>query len=335
MSASVVTPIPGSPAYRTWSGERDDAGHRTYHVGHVVQVTNPGLDGPLTVMNASGLPAIGAVWNFGSETDVWAFCWPTRTIRPHQEREGDPTEYWMVDSLFSTKPIPSKRCQDTPIEDPMLEPMKISGSFVKTTEEAVSDRFGNLLKSSSHERFKGPLVEFDSSRHTIRIEQNVLSLGLATFSNMVDCVNDAPLWGLPARCVKLSAPEWTRELYGSCSFYYKRIFTFDTNSATFDRAIPDTGTRVLNGHWSGAGYWVVDNIGTQTPDPNNPQHFIQYKDRNGENSTAILDGAGLPADVVFGSGSGTTGGTSGPGYIYTVEKYSEANFLLLGIPTTL
>ncbi len=321
------------PGVRTWSMTRDDDGYRIYKVKHIV-VTTSYADGPQVVMNASGLPAIGSYWSYGNDVDVWAFCWPTLSIRHHQEKEGEPSYYWEVENTFSNKPA-SKRCQSTPIDDPMQEPQKISGSFVKTTEEAVYDRFGNLLKSSSHERFKGPLVEFDVSRPTVRIEQNMLALGLSTFTAMVDTVNDAPLWGLPARCVKLSAPEWSREIYGSCNFYYKRIFNFDINYNTFDREIPDSGTKALNGHWNSAtGQYVLDTIGGSAPDPNNPQHFNQYKDRNAENATCLLNGAGLPASAIAGLGTGS-GATTGPAYIYQVQKYDESNFLLLGIPTTL
>jgi hypothetical protein len=59
------------------------------------------------------------------------------------------------------------------------------------------------------------------------------------------------------------------------------------------------------------------------PDSTNPQHFIRYKDRNGENARVLLDGAGIPIE------DGAT-----PVY-RDVEYYPESNFLLLGIPLTL
>lgn len=328
MTASVYTAW-----HRTWAGERDDEGHRTFKVKHLVRVTDPKMDGPATVMFASGLPAIGSYWRFGNEFDTWAFCWPTMGLKIHEEKEGERGEFWEVDQQFSTKPIPSKRCQDTQIEDPLQEPMRLSGSFVKTTEEAVFDYFGNYIKSSSHERFRGSLVEFDVGRPTVRIEQNVLTLGLSSISAYLDCVNDRPLWGMPERCIKLSAISWSRELYGVCNYYYKRIFDFDVCSSTFDRAIPDVGTKVLNGHWDQAtGQWFLDTVGGSPPDRNNPQHFCQYLDRNGNAGPVILNGSGLPAGAIVGTGSGDV---TGPGYVWIVQKYPQVNFLGLGIPSSL
>jgi len=128
---------------------------------------------------------------------------------------------------------------------------------------------------------------------------------------------------------------------------------------TFDRELLDEGTKVLKGHWGrgmvrlppaqggimfdeGHG-WVVDDISpsytdqnlqivpAKEADPDNPSHFIRFKDRNNENARVILNGAGLPWDP-----SAETSGTADdePGRI-RVEKYGESNFLLLGIPAAI
>jgi len=239
---------------------------------------------------------------------LWAFCKPTLVVSVHQEREGDPTKLWKVENTYSTKP--SKRCQDESIEDPLLEPQKVSGGFVKYTEEATEDRNGVAIKSSSHEMFRGAQVEFDANRPTVRIEQNTARLGLATFTEMIDTVNDRTLWGLAARKIKLSNITWSRNLYGQCNFYFTRNFEFDINFNTFDRKLIDEGTKVLNPDLVGA-------------DKDNPKHFIRYKDANDENTRVILDG----------NGNALTDGAN-PVEI-TIEKYEESNFLLLGIPTNL
>lgn len=393
---------------RVWGGKRDTDGYREFTVTHLVKTTDV-RDCPYTVMFAAGLPAIGSVWNLGNNADVWAFCYPDMEIRRHPTiAAGEKGLWWEVDQKFSTKPL--SRCQDTQVEDPLLEPQKVSGNFGKFTIEAVYDRFGNLLKSSSHEQLRGRQVEFDNNKPSVTIEQNVASLGLSTFSQMIDTVNDAPMWGLPARCVKLSNAPWSRKVYGQCHYYYTRTFEFDIDYHTFDRVGLDEGTRVLHGHWGagtgsgltvriltitstggiatisidngGAGYpeseifqvavtggdgtggvitiqtnssgvvasilsisypgkdyvvtpvlpatvatstgtgWMLDLIDGEPPDPTNPQHFDRYKDRNGENTRAILNGAGCPVT----SASLTRG--------LGIEYYGESNFFTLGVPVT-
>lgn len=301
---------------------RDKEGHRSYQVSHLVQTTS-GLDGPQVVMNTPGLPAIGSIWNFDNDLDAWAFCLPTMMVKIHKERKGDPPNWWKVEQTFSTRP--QQRCQDESIEDPLLEPDRISGGFVKYTEEAIEDRNGERIQSSSFETLRGPQVEFDANRPTVRIGQNVASLELDVFAEMVDTVNDDTLWGLAARKVKLSNVTWQKNLYGLCNFYYTRDFEFDINFKTFDKEADDSGFKALNGKYVGDEWVLIDITPGNAPVNTNPQHFSQYKDRNDENTRVILNGFGEPWD-------GT--GTDGPGKI-TVEKYDESNFLLLGIPTVL
>lgn len=303
-----------------WEGERDNEGHRTYPLLHRVKADLQ--DGPNTVMNCPGLPSIGSPWNFGNDLDVWAFCQPYMKVTPDQQKAGEASAYWIVEQRFSTRPI--SRCQDTQIEDPLLEPDRISGNSVKYTVEASYDRFGNPIISSSWERFRGPQVEFDANRAAIRIEQNVADLEWSTVTAMLDTVNDATLWGYGARQVKLSSTSFERHRYGTCNFYYTRIFDFDVARDGFDREIPDEGTKVLWGHWE-FNAWVLDTIAGITPQQTNPQHFMQFKDRAGENCRTPLDGLGKPFDA---SGTGVQPS-------FSLEYYPESNFLLLGIPSSL
>lgn len=392
MSASVQ----GGP--RVWAGTRDDDGYREFTVSHLVKTTSVS-DCPYTVMFASGLPAIGSVWNFGTTTDFWAFCYPYMKVELHQHLEGDPHVWYKVDQKFSTKPM--KRCQDTQVEDPLLEPQQVRGNFGKYTIEAVYDRNGSLIKSSSHEQIRGRQVEFDNNKPTVSITQNVASLGLSTFSQMIDTVNDGPMWGLSARMVKLSNAPWERLVYGKCHFYYRRTFDFDIDYRTFDRNALDEGTKVLRGHWLGAntgtgltvdiasvssgvitavtlnsggsgypasktiqititggtgtngivtattnsagvvtsitltaggtGYAIATGLSTATgtkwaldgsPNYTNMQDFIRYKDANGENTRAILNGRGVPVSSASEAAR------------IPIEYYSESNFFTLGIPTS-
>jgi hypothetical protein len=389
---------------RTWSGTRDEEGHREYSITHLVKA-DP-TDGPSNVMVTAGLPLPGSVWSFDADLDVWAFCHPNMDVVPSQEKLGDPGYWWDVKQKFSTKPM--KRCNMTTIEDPLMEPQKVSGSFCRYTKEAIIDRLGRSLRNSSHEMFHGPQVEFDDDRPCVRIEQNVLNLDLPLLTQLRNTLNDAPLWGLSERMIKFRPATWERKLYGTCTFYYTRVLEFDINFDTFDKKIVDRGTRCLLGHWGagtgagctvdittnaqgeitnavlntggggyaengiiqltvaspgtggvvncqtsstgvvtlvinvgyhGSGYpasatttavatvsgsrWIVDKIDGSPPSINNPQHFMQYKDVNGENTKTMLNGGGAPlreGDL--------------PVY-FPLEYYFSSNFLLLGVPLSL
>lgn len=287
-----------------WSLKRDADGHRDYSIEWLVGCTDV-ADGPLVVLSASGLPAIGATWVFGNDNDPWAFCLPTCNVKPVLTRE--PGVWWVVEQTFSTKPL--KRCQTTSIENPLLEPAKLSGTFAKYTKEATKDRNGNPIKSSSHELIKGKAVEVDDSRPGVQVSLNSLTLPLSTIAPMIDTVNDAMLWGLVARKIKLSNAPWSRQLYGTCTFYYTITYEFEINDSAlgWDRKILDEGTKVL----------------AKGGNKDNPRDFVVYKDRNGENTRVLLDGNGAAITDIANA------------HYFDFEYYEESDFTTLGIPASL
>lgn len=341
-----------------WELEIDEEGHRTYTIVHRVTVDDPG-DGPAVISLLDDLPQPGDTWDFDNDVDDWAFCYPNMKVKRHEAlKEGEPVYYYTVEQKFSTKPL-SKCTYDLPVGDPLLEPDKYKGSFSKYDIEAQYDRFGVQLLSSSFERIKGESVKFDRNRPGVKIEQNVISLELDLISSMVDTVNDAPLWGLAARCIKLSNISWERKLYGFCNFYFTRELEFEVDYNSWDRWIQDEGDKALHGHWENLnvgtgnlGDWVLDKIGGSFPNPLNPQHFDRVKDRNGENIHVILNGSGVPIDseeiasskikrkprlTSLGHPFPSTSGTAGYGGVGArfVEYYEESDFLLLGLPASL
>lgn len=337
MAATLIGPC-------SWSLSRDDEGHREYTVKFKVKTALG--DGPFVALECPGLPTTGTYYAIENDIDSFAFFYPTAKVMPHQEKDGEKARIWIIEMKASTRPL--KRCQDTKIEDPLLEPQKVSGGFSNYTQEIHYDRFGYAATNSAHERLKGQPAEFDFNRPTVKIEQNVANLQLALFSSMINTVNDAPLWGLPARCIKLSNAPWERKYNGSCNAYYTRSFEFDISYETWDKDLMDEGTKVLNGHWAtdsaadqarrtGTGdsdnnLWLLDPIpgsGGTMPDKNNPAHFIKAVDRQNNPIHMILNGQGQPVAGLMGTGVPDTGAT------LHLEHYAESNFLLLGIPTTL
>jgi hypothetical protein len=287
---------------QSWTLTCDEEGYRKYTAKWMVLTSSP-FDGPATVINAAGLPAVGTYWAFGNDSDPWAFCTPECNIQPFYE--GERCSQWYVEQYFTNKP--RKRCQDSAIENPLREPPDISGSFLKYTREAYADRFGDLLLNSSRELMRGSAVEVDANFPTVSIRMNQASIGLATYAAMVDGVNDSPLWGLMPRMVKLENVTWSRKLYGTCSYYYTLGYEFKINFATFDKLLVDQGSRIL---MSGGTAGKQDD-------------YKKNKDKTGEPMAVLLDGSGglLPAGA--------------PPYIFTKQMYPLVNMLTLGIPSLL
>ena len=315
----------------SWSGSRDEKGHREYKIVHLVQASVS--DGPGNVLVTAGLPLPGAVWFFGIDLDLWAWCRPNAIVQIHQEKKGDPNRWWTVEQTFSTKPI--DRCHDDSITDPIAEPWKVSGSFIKYSKEYSYDRFGQPIDNSAYEQIRGPQAEFDANRPTVRIEHNTPILAIEVFSRMVDTVNDLPMWGFPARCIKLSNVSWERKYHGTCYVYYTRTFEFDIDAyydatlgivrSGFDRNVLDEGTKVLRGRWdrdtpsATFGQYLVDGSASVL----NPADFIAFQDKYGNHTSVMLDGAGAPA---------TSGSLIGE---KNISVYRESNFFLLyGIPSS-
>lgn len=305
------------PTY--WDCNREDEGYKTYTIRHKVRAAV--TDGPYNVMNTPGLPVIGAVWNFRGDVDPWAFCFPGMKVTPFAQEKDEPTTFWIVEQKFSNKPLKS----DATVDDPLLEPPKVSGTFIKYQKEADLDKDGDPIRSSSFEKLIGDEVLVDYNRPAVRIEMNTALLGLSDFAQAVDRVNSVPMWGLPIRCVKLSNVSWERNRYNGGLWYYTRSFDFDVNYDTFDREIPDSGLKALNGHRDPTTkLWTLDDINGSPPDPTKPAHYVKHRDANGDLARTWLNGAGLPVDTDLDTNVGKT----------TFQIYREYNFFLLGIPAT-
>jgi hypothetical protein len=198
-----------------------------------------------------------------------------------------------------------QRCQTASIESPLLEPVQVGGSYVKYTKQALFDRNDDPLVTSSLEPIEGAVR--DHNRPTVWVEINSAANQLGTFDPMVDTVNDATMWGLAKRCIKLSNVSWERKYYAVCTVYYTTRYEFDIDSTTFDETFPDKGTRVLE----------------PGGDADNPNDFEPFK-LKGENSWTYLDGNGASVTDINNAGT------------IDAEYYDESNFLsITNMPSSL
>lgn len=303
-------------------GDGDDEGHRTYTVRMMVE-SDSLLDGPNEVRLTPGTPIPGDIYLVNNDLDLWAFCTPKWTATGHDVKEGENVRFWILERTFTTKlpaggPGQRGRCNDNDIEDPLLEPPRINGSTTNKSEEITNDRFGASVTTSSHEQMRGPQLEFDMPTDKVSIEMNVASMAQINRAYALrNHVNYNQMWGFNPRCIRLAGVSFDVKYYGACYKYYTLKLEFETNPNTFDRDLLDEATKVLNGHWgnvdSGTGTgtgtfavgdtWILDPIGGEPPDPENPSHFIRATDRVGNPMKIVLNGYGVPAEVNVASGA--------------------------------
>jgi len=288
-----------------WGVTRDDRGHRDYFIKFLIEDTEAEV-GPRQIANAPGLPIPGQTWGYAGDVDPFAYCTYYFKCTPIDRNER--SYFWVVECKFTTRPINSNRGSEAgEADNPLLEPIGVSGSFLKYSREVTSTRDGLILRSSSHEIIRGDNVTFDHTSATVQITIPLPSLPLTTFTGMMNTVNQSPLWGCPPRTIKLGGATWERKYFGTGSIYYVVTYDFEANFDTFDKKVIDQGTKVLR-----EGGNVDD-----------PLDFEQFKDANGENTTVLLNGEGRPLAA------------GAPPVEAVVDHYEESNFLVLGIPTTL
>ncbi len=285
----------------TWSLSRDIDGYRTYTLEHLVEVSDI-QDGPLQALFSPGLPISGATWIIGTEEDLFVYCTSEVEVTPIKP-DNEPGVFWKVTNKFTNRP--HKRCNDSNFDNPLDEPPRLSGSFNKFSQRVFFDKDNKLLASSSYEAFD---VEIELPNPTVQIGLNYPTLPLEDFAPMVNSVNNGALWGLPARCVKLSNVRWQRNIFGTCSYYYTVDYEFEINYNTWDIVQADRGTRIYNGSGS-----VTD-----------PSSYTPYQDPKSKEYTTVY---------LNGSGGKLTAGNSPVKKTFRV--YQENDFLSLGIPSSL
>lgn len=272
---------------------RDIEGHRNYKVTFKVRAI--GDEGPYSILNTTpGLPLPGTPWAFGSDVDVNAWCLPEATVEPVVEDEN---VWYHVTMTYTTKPPERnvRRCQDTQVESPLLEPPKVKIGYRGTKKQATHDRFGVQVKNSGHQQIRGAAVEFDEFVTTITIEQNLAVYNVRFHSAFQNRVNDSPIYGMPARTVLVKSVEAEERYYGLCYKYYARKIELEINEKGFDRDILDESSMVLKGKWDkDTRVWTVGTVNGEPANPSNPLHFDRMLDAKGNPTKIILDGFGVP-----------------------------------------
>lgn len=327
------TPYIVNDGQRAWSVKRGVDGHRDYTIVHRIEIDR-NVHGPRAVLDCPGLPAPGSTWDFEETIDDWAYFTQQADVVQVGRESGNC--FFDITQYATTRPTPD--CATDYRNDPLTFPPRIDIDTINYNKEAISDRFGAPIRTSSWEQIRGPQAEYDNHKIRVIIEANQGDLDLVLIDELMNTVNDMEMWGFPARYVKFSAFSAKKQFNTDCEIYWTKRFTFDISSE-HDREILDEGTKVLRGKWdtdrSSATYGqyilAKNPFSGMVVSPTSPRNFIRFKDWHGENTRVILNGRGKPWDP-----NHDTPGTDddSPGKL-KYQYYSQGNLFILDIPTSL
>ena len=291
MSANAVT----SPV--DWSKSSDEEGNETYTVLWRVETTST-ADGPDVAWTAAGLPIPGSSLAIGNTINPWAFYQGRGDAK--LTRVDASRKIWDLTTVFSTKP--SRRCQDSRVSDPLLEPHRVKGSFAQVMEEALADKDGNPIQNTVKQRITGPQVQIPRSRPVVELEMNVGWINLTWMAEYADAVNSNVQWGQAVRTIKCTVGPWERVQYGNCYYYFIVRFTFELKADKWDLHLPNLANRVRV-------------TGTD------PWQYKAHKIADEENSTTFVDA--------------TTGYATTTANFLDFRVLKEKDFSIVGWPATL
>lgn len=191
--------------------------NRTYTSTY--QVLTEHTDGPMTVLNSSGVPSRYGVYVWGRDIDVWAYL-HSITATPEGEDVGDGTgsgryRKWNVNATHSSKSDARDGQQNR--DNPIFEPAKVRGSFIKNTVQAYRDRNNKPIVNTAKEPILPPFQK-ESSLDSLHITFNTPTINLGLRSSYRDSVNSNSMWGLIRRQIKMASWTYSVQWVGGFSF---------------------------------------------------------------------------------------------------------------------
>lgn len=282
----------------TWSLERDPKdGYTVATVEFKVTVTDVN-DGPNVVLTADGLPQPGDFWSFrGDEVNLDLRFTAGVSVKPMATFRDEPITNYLV--TFTATDKPANVCnRDVLIADPLLEPPTVNFESRDEPIEATEDRNGFPITNSAWEPLRGEQVKFHDERSAFTVQVNLATVDRAFVEGMLNCLNDQPIWGYAAETVRFDKVNFTQKFHGSCECYHFAQMTFVWRRDGWERDVLDEASKVLRGEWKPDGSYEVALIDGKPASPTNPRHFDKATDRRGNPVRLILNGAGVPSDVV-------------------------------------
>jgi len=293
----------------TWDWDTDDDGHTTYNTRWRVVATSADI-GPDTIRTAANLPLPGTPFSsIVAGGNPFAYCLHKCSGRIKEEDKH--RAVWDVSLPFTTKG--TKRCTNTQVGNPLLEPWKISGGGNKWIRAAQKDKDGNPICNSAKQRFRGEIVQIDETRPTYRIAGNVAWISVPVLNSVRNAVNSVAFWGCAIRTLKIAELTWEQRWYGSCAWYFGVNISIEYNEDTWDLVPLDEGDLIL--------------------DPDDSTKWMVPKDSREQTLHRVLldgeGGIGDPTNPVYCDGGGSPA-RPGP---FRVRK--EVSFATVGFPASL
>lgn len=259
------------------------------------QISTDATDGPLTAGN--GAPSRFTVFSFGGDTDSGALL---KRKKVKYLRARDSYSEWTVRCEYDSRADTVDNSQE--FDDPLLKPTKWSGSFVQFTRDFLRDKDDDTIKNAAGDPFVEPPITGDDSRMSIVAVKNFSGLSLTVWASFRDAVNDNTWWGLAARKIKVQSITWDQLFHDGTPFYAVR-FEFHINDATWDDEILEAGF-----------YERVDG---------KRQRIFDKLGRDINRAWPLTAGGVALTEAQIDNGE----------EVYaTVQKYTEKNFALLGLP---
>ena len=194
--------------------------------------TNDPLDGPATVVNYSGLPALFAPYESGNDSDPYALL---VSKKPREEGEGHKS--WIVACEYRSDAISAEVGSN-----PLTDLVKYSCGFDQFSEIARQTSFGQRIINSVDQVFTPP-PEVDQSRPVYIVQRNEAYINLPGIVDLSDSVNQYAWKGCAPRTVKVKSitPGEIQNRNG-IEFYSVR-YEFHINWLTWDLRILNQATR--------------------------------------------------------------------------------------------
>jgi len=224
---------------------------------------------PLTVRAMEQLPQYGDVYNWYGFVDSWAFCRDIQVSRKAEISDtntGDIRTLWTVKVVHDSKPTGGSndfQGRENPLDDPIV----ISGGFGVFKQEVSTDRFENPIVNAAGDPYN-PSPEIDEAVDTLSMSYNTATLNLQLRAEMIGKVNANIMWGLEPRRVKLT--QWNYQVLraGPGFEYIKHDFEFQVSF----KLHPTDAELVAKGPVGVRGYYhTLPNAGELFFKEDNPQ----------------------------------------------------------------